>query len=72
MQNKKIPQSFDFVIQDQGLFSLLGLPKKVILELREKHGIYILDNGRINVAGLSQKNMEKVTSSMEEAFSNAK
>lgn len=48
---------FDFLENNKGMFSLLGIPLEQILALREKHGIYIIDDGRINVAGLRQEDI---------------
>jgi aromatic-amino-acid transaminase len=40
-----------------GMFSILPLSKEQILELREKHGIYMAGSGRINIAGLTEANI---------------
>jgi aromatic-amino-acid transaminase len=42
-----------------GLFSVLALSKEQIQRLREEHGIYMAGSGRINVAGLTQGNLDK-------------
>ena len=70
LEDKKLPIDFSHVIEDQGLFSLLSLPKEVIVHLRNNSAIYLLENGRINIAGLSKKNMEAVTTSIQKALSN--
>jgi aromatic-amino-acid transaminase len=47
-------------IGDQnGLFSMLPLSKEQIGVLRDEHGIYMAGSGRINVAGLTQGNIDK-------------
>lgn len=38
-----------------GMFALLPLSHKAVLELRERHGIYMADSGRINIAGLRRE-----------------
>ncbi|MDE3045044.1 MAG: aspartate/tyrosine/aromatic aminotransferase [Verrucomicrobiota bacterium] len=55
---KKI--DFRFVQQHKGMFSYLDLSPKQVKELMEKHGIYMLDSGRINVAGLTSQNIDRV------------
>lgn len=35
-----------------GMFAMLPLPRAAVLALRESHGIYMADSGRINIAGL--------------------
>ncbi len=42
-----------------GLFSIVPLSKEQVLEIREKHGVYMAGSGRINVAGLTMGNIEK-------------
>ncbi len=42
-----------------GLFSIVPLSKDQVLEMRERHGVYMAGSGRINVAGLTMANIEK-------------
>ena len=42
-----------------GLFSIVPLSKEQVLEMREKHGVYMAGSGRINVAGLTMGNIDK-------------
>lgn len=42
-----------------GLFSMLPLNGEQILAIREKHGVYMAGSGRINIAGLTNGNIEK-------------
>jgi len=41
-----------------GLFSIVPLSKEQVLDMREKHGIYMAGSGRINVAGLTAGNID--------------
>ena len=43
---------FDFVAHQKGMFSRLPLGPDEIRTLRERHGVYVVGDGRINVAGL--------------------
>jgi len=43
---------FDFVAKHRGMFSRLGLNPEQVVELREKHAIYMVGDSRINIAGL--------------------
>ncbi len=48
-------------LQDQnGMFSFTGLTKEQVARLRSEYSIYIIDSGRINVAGLTRKNLPVV------------
>ena len=56
---------FAFLEQDKGFFSLLGINEEQVLLLREKYGIYMPMNGRINMAGLTPSNIPYFTDSIE-------
>lgn len=45
---------FDFVAHHRGMFSRLGLTQQQVERLRVEHGIYMVDDSRINVAGLPE------------------
>lgn len=51
------PIATEAVRQQNGLFSLLLLSLNQVAQLRERNGIYMADNGRINVAGLTEMNL---------------
>jgi len=56
----RVPRDFS-VLQDQnGMFSFTGLTKDQVLRLRSEYSIYIVDSGRINVAGLTRTNLPVV------------
>lgn len=44
---------FDFVATHRGMFSRLGLTEAQVIRLREEHGIYMVGDSRINIAGLN-------------------
>ena len=46
---------FDFVSSHRGMFSRLGLTEAQVNLLREEHGIYMVGDSRINIAGLNAK-----------------
>jgi aromatic-amino-acid transaminase len=46
---------FGFIAQHRGMFSRLGLSPDVVTKLREEHGIYMVGDSRINIAGLNAK-----------------
>ena len=49
---------FDFIATHRGMFSRLGLAPEQVAVLREKHGIYMVGDSRINVAGLPAGGLE--------------
>jgi aspartate/tyrosine/aromatic aminotransferase len=46
---------FDFVASHRGMFSRLGLTEAQVNTLRDEHGIYMVGDSRINIAGLNAK-----------------
>lgn len=44
---------FDFVAHHRGMFSRLGLTEAKVIRLRDEHGIYMVGDSRINIAGLN-------------------
>lgn len=58
LARKKAPRDFQFIKNQRGLFSLLGVSKEQVQRLREKYSIYFVDSSRINIAGMSPKNIE--------------
>ena len=46
---------FDFVAHHRGMFSRLGLTEAQVTRLREEHGIYMVGDSRINIAGLNAR-----------------
>lgn len=44
---------YDFIAHHRGMFSRIGISEAQVVELREKHGIYMVGDSRINIAGLN-------------------
>lgn len=49
---------YEFLRQAKGMFSLLGTTVEQAVRLREEHAIYIVEDGRINIAGLRLDQVE--------------
>ncbi len=50
-------RSFGYIATQRGMFSHLGIDTSQVRELREKHHVYMTDDSRINIAGLSAENV---------------
>ncbi|MFH0953011.1 MAG: amino acid aminotransferase [Verrucomicrobiota bacterium] len=68
LREKKAPMDFSFINQQRGMFSFSGLSDAQVAYLREKKSIYIVVGGRINVAGITSKNIEYLCGSIVEAM----
>lgn len=55
---------FDFINEQNGMFSFSGLDKDQVEALRKDFGIYIVGSGRICVAGINTNNIDKVVSAI--------
>ena len=64
LNEKQDKKDFHFITENKGMFSYLGISLENALTLRNEYGIYILDSTRINVAGLSNANIDYVTDSI--------
>jgi aspartate aminotransferase len=55
---------FSWLERHRGMFSLLGLEPAGITALREEEHVYMPPDGRINVAGVSEANVDRVADSL--------
>ncbi|WP_372611432.1 aromatic amino acid transaminase [Aquicoccus sp.] len=46
---------FGFLAQHRGMFSLLGTTPELVERLRSEHGIYMIGDSRMNIAGLNDR-----------------
>ncbi|KAF1408498.1 Aspartate aminotransferase, cytoplasmic, partial [Spheniscus magellanicus] len=61
------PGTWNHITEQIGMFSFTGLnPKQVEYMIKEKH-IYLMASGRINMCGLTTKNLDYVAKSIHEA-----
>ncbi len=49
---------YGFLAQHRGMFSRIGAPADKVEELRVKHGIYMVGDSRMNIAGLNQETVK--------------
>lgn len=57
LQEKGADRDFSFIIKQNGMFSFSGLSKEQVIRLREEFGVYAVNSGRVNVAGMTPDNM---------------
>ena len=50
-------RDFGFMLNQKGMFSYTGLAPAEVDQLTQKHGVYMVRSGRINVAGITSKNL---------------
>lgn len=54
------PGGNTFITRQRGMFSFSGLSVDQVLELKEKHSVYIVASGRISIAGMTPGNIDRV------------
>jgi aspartate aminotransferase/aromatic-amino-acid transaminase len=55
---------FDFIADHTGMFSLLGLPEAVVSKLKLEDGVYMINDSRINVAGIPEDRIGELADKM--------
>lgn len=60
LRNQHNTSQFDFIESHKGMFTMLGLTAEQMLRLREDFGIYGVADSRINIAGLTEKDIPYV------------
>jgi aromatic-amino-acid transaminase len=53
------------IARQQGLFALLPIGAADVAQLRQRHGIYMPDSGRINIAGLREESVGRFVTALE-------
>ena len=59
---------FGFLAAHRGMFSLIGATPAQVDRLREDHGIYLVGDGRMNVAGLTPDTIPRVARALAEVL----
>ncbi len=57
-------RDFGWIKQQRGMFSRLPLSAAQVVEARDRHHIYMAPDGRINIAGVSPANVDRVANGL--------
>ena len=63
-------RDFGFIATQHGMFSYLGIDAPQVHALRERHHIYMMDDSRINIAGLRADNLEYFAQAVAQVLRN--
>lgn len=58
---------FAFVAQHRGMFSRLGASPEQVARMRAEHGIYMVGDSRVNIAGLNRDTVPRLAEAMVQA-----
>lgn len=65
----KLPnKDFSYFIKQQGMFSFTGLTPEQVARLQSEFAVYMVDNGRMCVAGLNTQNVDYVANAIAEVL----
>lgn len=56
--SRGVKQDFSFIERQNGMFSFLGINAEQIQRLQDEFSIYVVGSSRVNVAGISQDNID--------------
>jgi len=68
LKERGVNRDFSFIIRQNGMFSYTSLDNRAVDWLRREKHIYMVAGGRINLAGLTTKNIDYVCDSIKEAI----
>lgn len=60
IRRKSNSKDFDFIATHSGMFSLLGLPPDVVEKLKKDDAVYMINDSRINVAGIPEDRIDEL------------
>ncbi len=58
LKENGLKQNFEFIKEQNGMFSYTGLELEQVLKLRNDYHIYFVNSGRISLAGINHKNID--------------
>ncbi len=60
LTRQNISRDFNFITEQKGMFSFLGLSTDQVQQLKSEFSIYMVDSSRISIAGISDENVEYI------------
>ncbi|MDE3256685.1 MAG: aspartate/tyrosine/aromatic aminotransferase [Gemmatimonadota bacterium] len=64
LERNGVRRDFSFIARQRGMFSFSGLDSRQVDALREEYAIYMVGSGRINVAGITEANVDYLCESI--------
>ncbi|WP_041416375.1 amino acid aminotransferase [Shewanella halifaxensis] len=69
LKEKGVQRNFDFIAQQKGMFSFLGITAAQVAELQEHYSVYMVDSSRISIAGIGTGNVDYLAESIAKVIS---
>jgi aspartate/tyrosine/aromatic aminotransferase len=64
----QLGERLDFIERQYGMFSLLPVDERQVLALRERHGVYVAANGRANICGVNEGNVDHLCEALADVL----
>lgn len=68
LRAKGVDRDFSFITRQRGMFSYSGITPEQVDRLRGDHAIYLVRSGRINVAGMTESNMDRLCEAIRDVM----
>lgn len=67
-RDMQLGDRLSFVETQNGMFSMLPLGETEVAAMRERHGVYMAGNGRINLCGVNETNVEHLCAGLRDVL----
>lgn len=64
LERRAPARDFSHIVAANGMFSFLGVTADQVQRLKQEFGVYMVDSGRINVAGITRNNVDYLADSI--------
>ncbi len=68
LKEKGVTKDFSHILKQKGMFSYTGLSKEQVQRLMIEFSIYIVSSGRINVAGITPQNVDRLAEAISKVL----
>lgn len=69
LKELKCSKDFSYIVNQNGMFSFTGLSEKDVEKLKKDYSIYIVNSGRVNIAGITTNNVKYIAESINKVTS---
>ena len=70
LKEAEVPGDWSHILSQKGMFTFTGLTAKQVAVLKEKHHMYMLPNGRINMCAVTDGNVDYVVQAFKDVVIN--
>ena len=69
LKELKCSKDFSYIVNQKWMFSFTGLSEKDVEKLKKDYSIYIVNSGRVNIAGITTNNVQYIAESINKVTS---